>query len=140
MRREDIKPRLSLGASREGLESGFMGRQSGAGQSLSPSSGPHMKQHRLIPALHGSGSKRNPDAETLTPAHVFTGRFIPTPVPLSELQNPCGHFLVSCLSALAELVKINGIVQLEILPRLEDFTKLVEVTRTAAATDKVTDK
>lgn len=34
----------------------------------------------------------------------------------------------------AELVKINGKVQLEILPRLEDFTKLVEVTRTATAT------
>lgn len=35
---------------------------------------------------------------------------------------------------LAELMKINGKVQLQILPRLEDFTKLVEVTRTATAT------
>lgn len=95
MRRQDIKPRLSLGASHEGLESSCMGRQSGEGQSLSPSSGPHMKQHCLIPALHGSGSKRNPDAETLTPLHVFTGRLIPTLIPLSELQHPRGHFSVS---------------------------------------------
>lgn len=65
-----------------------------------------------------------------------------SPPPSLSVSSRIPVAISQCLicQPLAELVKINGIVQLEILPRLEDFTKLVEVTRTAAATDKVTDK